>query len=274
MDLEVSDVMPPEVWTAWGLKPHDNALKLPGGGEQSIRVGPIVYKPVEDIEEAEWCQECLSRLVPNQFRIAVPIRSPKGHWVDAGWIASRWIEGVAGPEGHWVQVLEVSAQFHRALSKVARPPFLLQRTHRWALADRAAWGEASMQWVPSTLPRALMLKNLLRPVNLPVQVIHGDLSGNVLFAAGLTPAVIDFSPYWRPAAFADAVILMDGMLWFAWDDILPLIPRTMTFLQLLLRACLCRLGALNERARTVDPACVTELPTFDRTIAWLEANLR
>jgi len=50
----------------------------------------------------------------------------------------------------------------------------------------------------------------------PAQLVHGDLTGNVLFAAGLPPAVIDVSPYWRPAAYAGAVVVADGLLW--WDQ--------------------------------------------------------
>ena len=55
------------------------------------------------------------------------------------------------------------------------------------------------------------LQSLLRPVHAVNQVIHGDLSGNVLTgnvltAPGRVPAVIDFSPYWRPAAYADAIV--------------------------------------------------------------------
>lgn len=46
------------------------------------------------------------------------------------------------------------------------------------------------------------------------QLIHGDLTGNVLFAADEAPAVIDFSPYWRPPVFAEAVVVADGLLWF------------------------------------------------------------
>lgn len=45
--------------------------------------------------------------------------------------------------------------------------------------------------------------------------IHGDLTGNVLFAAGRAPAVIDFSPYWRPPVFAEAIVVADGLLWGA-----------------------------------------------------------
>jgi uncharacterized protein (TIGR02569 family) len=53
----------------------------------------------------------------------------------------------------------------------------------------------------------------LRPVRLEAQLIHGDLGGNVLFAEGEPPAVIDFSPYWRPAGLALAVAAVDALLW-------------------------------------------------------------
>jgi prepilin-type processing-associated H-X9-DG protein len=50
-------------------------------------------------------------------------------------------------------------------------------------------------------------------VHLPAQLIHGDLGGNVLFADGEPPAVIDFSPYWRPAGLALAVAAVDAPMW-------------------------------------------------------------
>ena len=53
----------------------------------------------------------------------------------------------------------------------------------------------------------------LRPVRLEDQLVHGDLGGNVLFAEGEPPAVIDFSPYWRPAGLALAVAAVDALMW-------------------------------------------------------------
>jgi hypothetical protein len=35
----------------------------------------------------------------------------------------------------------------------------------------------------------------------------------VLFDDQLPPAVIDFSPYWRPTAFASAIVVADALVW-------------------------------------------------------------
>ena len=45
-----------------------------------------------------------------------------------------------------------------------------------------------------------------RDVRTASQVVHGDLFGNVLFAGDAPPAVIDITPYWRPAGWAVGVI--------------------------------------------------------------------
>ena len=81
-----------------------------------------------------------------------------------------------------------------------------------------AWGERDPGSVLATAPGSLggQLRSLLaalRPVRLPSQLIHGDLGGNVLFADGEPPAVIDFSPYWRPAGLALAVAAVDALMW-------------------------------------------------------------
>lgn len=54
-----------------------------------------------------------------------------------------------------------------------------------------------------------MLAEARRPVPLASQFIHGDIHGNVLSHPGLAPGIIDISPYWRPAAYGDAIILVD-----------------------------------------------------------------
>jgi hypothetical protein len=44
-------------------------------------------------------------------------------------------------------------------------------------------------------------------------LIHGDLTGNVLFHDELPPAIIDFTPYWRPLEFQSAVVVADALVW-------------------------------------------------------------
>jgi hypothetical protein len=85
------------------------------------------------------------------------------------------------------------------------------------------------------------------------QLVHGDLgSGNVLFAPGLAPAVIDFSPYWRPPGFAEAVVAGDAVVWH--EAGVPLLRAVAAvsgpyFAPYLARAVIFRLATANERMR-------------------------
>lgn len=98
------------------------------------------------------------------------------------------------------------------------------------------------------------------------QLVHGDLSENVLFAEGMAPAVIDLSPYWRPTGFASAIVIADALLWRdAGPEILGAAPNDEALGQLLIRALIYRLvthaifhpGAVGGPpvTRAVDLAC-------------------
>ena len=171
-----------------------------------------------------------------------------------GWVAWRWIEG-DHRDGTWDEVLETSEQFHRAVSGIGWSP-AMTASHRWASADQVAWGEQD-----ADLPEPLQpLLARLRPVDLPNQFIHGDLGGNVLFHDSLPPAVIDVSPFWRPATYADAIVVADAVAWAgAGDDLVERLLKDQGD-QLLLRAVLFRV--------VVDPR---ELEAYQRVIALLEA---
>ncbi len=87
---------------------------------------------------------------------------------------------------------------------------------------------------------------MLRPLEASSQLIHADLTGNVLFDDQLPPAVIDFSPYWRPAAFASAIVVADALVWEGADEsILDAVAHIEDFGQLLLRALIYR--AVTDR---------------------------
>lgn len=263
LQVPVPPAVPSHVQRAFGLAGLPVALA--GGSGTSVRVGGGVLKPAGDVREAEWSAELLSRLREHGFRVARPLRAGDGSWVVDGWSATTFVEGQPGPAGRWDELFRAAGAFHAALSDESCPDFLARRRHRWAVADRVAWGEESPDPVPEVKP---LLEDLLghlhasAPVGVP-RLVHGDLCGNVLFAPGLAPAIIDFSPYWRPAGYASAIVAVDGVLWH--DAGVALLERAAEeagTVQALVRALVFRLIALNERSR-FDAEVLAELPQFD-----------
>jgi uncharacterized protein (TIGR02569 family) len=259
--INVPPLVPRSVTEAFGLT--GTPVALAGGEGTSVQIGGSVLKPVDEPVEAAWSAELFSRLEEDGFRLARPLRASNGSWVVDGWAATTLVEGRSGPPGRWSELLSAARAFHKAVRGESRPSFLDHRTHRWALADRVAWGEASVEPVGAVALLLEDLTRLLRPVREQRnQLVHGDLSGNVLFTPGLPPAIIDFSPYWRPATYAEAITAVDGLLWFdAANEVLHLVRRDSESTQLFLRAVIFRLVALNEYAR-VDPSAVEDLPLF------------
>lgn len=239
-------------------------VALPGGMGTSIRIGDAVLKPVDDVIEAAWVAETLLRLPEDGFRIARPLRARDGCWVAAGWSAATFVPGESAPAGRWHELLAAGGALHAAVRHEGLPEFLQRRQHRWAMADRVAWGEASVDPVPELEPVLDKLVPLVHGATLGEvpQVVHGDLAGNVLFAPGLPPAIIDFSPYWRPTTYAAAIVAVDGVLWFgAGSALLRQVAGEAGSTMPLVRAIIFRLIALNERSR-FDRSALDELPLF------------
>jgi uncharacterized protein (TIGR02569 family) len=193
--------------------------RLPGGQGGSFRAGPVVLKPVADEREVAWLATLLAHVDGGtEFRVGRPITLPDGSCTVHGWCATRWLVGAHEPS-RFADVLAVSGAFHRALAAVpvTWPEFLRDRTTPWAVADRAAWGEAPIVTDAEPVRRFLdrLAPLLTESIAASPQVIHADIGGNVLFAdaSGLPPAVIDVSPYYRPRDFADAVVVADAVAW-------------------------------------------------------------
>ncbi|MGW9306200.1 phosphotransferase [Streptomyces cyaneofuscatus] len=247
MPEQPSAILPPRsVLDAFGVRGIPEPLT--GGQGRSVRVGGAVLKPAERTEgESEWAASVFERLpLGAGFRVPRPLRSAEGDAVVEGWTAAEFIDGRPGPSRQWPGVVAVGRAFHAALREVPRPAFLDRRTHPWAVADQVAWGEEGAAVVPELAEPFAHLLSLRRPVEGAAQVIHGDLTGNVLFSPGQDPVVIDFSPYWRPPLYAEAVVIVDGLLWYepapgllagGGDD-----PR---WRQMLIRALIFRLVALS-----------------------------
>lgn len=222
---------------------------MPGGQGRSWRVGDVVLKPADrSADELEWEATALGRLTPSGFRVALPRRARDGRVVVDGWHATEYQPGERRPRS-WAEILDAGAAFHRAVAGERRPAFVDRRTHRWAVADRVAWGELPVDPFLG-LPLVAVLARAMRPLAAPSQLVHGDLGGNVLLADGLPPAIIDMTLYWRPAAYASAIVIVDALAWEDADEAIVALVRDVEGIdQHLIRALLFRLLAEREPAK-------------------------
>ena len=234
-------VPPDDVQRAFGAT--GSIQRFQSGEGNTFRVGLTVLKPVPDAYEAEWIGGVLSGVVEHGFRVARPIAATNGSWVFDGWTAWQWVAGES-TRTRWDQVIAAGEHFHAALREVPRPDFLDRRSHQWDAGDRAAFGESGIE-VPAPIDEEVArLRAELGRLDLPSQVIHGDLTENVLLADGLAPAIIDFSPYYRPAGFAGAVVVVDAIVWLdAPRSLVDLIRPAAARYELLARALIYRLVA-------------------------------
>ncbi len=239
---------PRNVLAAFGVSAEPEPLA--GGTGSAWRCGELVLKPLDtSVEELEWQGMLFGDLRCDGFRVS-QLRGISNGW--CGW------ELVAGEhrERAWPEVIAVGERFHAAIAGVPRPPFLDRRTSHWAVGERVAWGELPAEGFAHVkhVPR---LVGSLRAVDTSgSQLVHGDLTGNVLFADGLAPAVIDFSPQWRPPGFASAVVVGDALLWEGADErLLADVAHVDDFPQLLVRALIFRavVDALFRSAESQRP---------------------
>lgn len=179
------------------------------------RAGDVLLKRAGvDLAWIEWEHRVLADVVDDRFRLQRLRAAPDGRLVVDGWLARDFLSG-RHRRPDWSSVLDVADRLNDSLVRVPSAlsqPLPAARTDAWAIADRMAWEEEP---IPAGLgdPTVNGLVGLLGPITAESQVVHGDLTGNVLFDAELPPAVIDFSPYWRPAAYAIGVIVADAIVW-------------------------------------------------------------
>ncbi|KAK2788237.1 hypothetical protein FQN52_006776 [Onygenales sp. PD_12] len=309
---------------------------LPGGqGHSALHPrSNVIIKPIEDPTEAEHAAT-IQRALYNiqlqktqedarEYQVAEPLRIATAfpatdrsqtmkYVADNRWTAARVIPGKPGPEGRWEEILRASRALHRDLLAVVEggePAFMRERAHRWAKGDRIAWGTAgccdggaAVDVIPPYREVYTRLMEMREPVETAVsQLIHGDLTGNVLFAdedGGATdglkeakkesgdpeqlprsipptkhvkgsshvPGIIDFSLYFRPVEFAEAVIVADGLLWYGGgEELVRLVGVDRFRLQMLVRALIFRLVATSEGARMSGVVDQAELGAFGRAV--------
>jgi len=255
--VQTRGVSPPEA-ALDAFRVEGPGQPLPGGQQGVWRFGGTVLKPLDtDLPLLTWMAGVLTRLDGRaDLRVRVPLRAAGGAWTACGWTAWRYEPG-SHLAGRWHDVIDAGRRLHAALEAEPEPPALRARTDPWALADRVAWGELPAADHAGT-PHLSVLTAALRPVAGRRQLVHGDLTGNVLFSPGLPPLVIDLSPYWRPPGFATAVVLADALVHEgAGPEVLAPLRADPALPQHLLRALVFRLVREHlqhpaERDRTED----------------------
>ena len=200
---------------------------LAGGRGTSVRAGDLVLSPGHDESEA-WIAPIQARLavrldeeVPRTLRLALPVPARDGSLTADGWAATRFEPGTT--PCHDLPTLRATAHLlHARLASVVpeRPAELDARTDQWAVADRQAYDAdaavraAQEREEPGLADLVDALAAELDDTDLGrEQLVHADLANNVLIDATGVPFVIDFSPAWRSPLWAEAVCVLDAVLW-------------------------------------------------------------
>jgi uncharacterized protein (TIGR02569 family) len=192
-------------------------MLMPGGMGGTWRSGDFVFKRASyGAGWYEWEALVLAAVRTERVRVQRVRRARDGRFVVDGWVARDFVSGTHEPR-RWPEIIEAGDAFHAALAEIpdrlARPPGR-RREDAWSVADRIAWGELDVPAEPAFYDDALAeLLGARRPVAVPSQLVHGDLTGNVPFSSGMPPGLIDFSPYVRPAAYAIGVVISDAITW-------------------------------------------------------------
>ncbi len=241
---------------------------LGGGQGTSWRAGPAVLKPAGDPIRGEAIAALVSGLDEDGFRLGRPRAARDGRFVVSGWSAWRWVDG-CHRDDRWPEVVELSERLVRVLAGRPRPAFLDGLDDPWVRAGRAAFGEAPVAPYCGRPDVAAIEARRAPPAATENQLIHNDLAGNVLFDDPPPPAVIDFTPSWRPAGYQTAVVVADAFLWHGAGPALADQAAALVedFDQLFVRAILFRL-VVDAILRPDDPGR-GYLPAVERAVRWM-----
>lgn len=220
-------MMPPpqEVLVAYGFS---EPPRLMDGGRVSgaWQVGGAVLKRAGDAGEEEWRRRVyLAWPGGSGVRVPRPLPDRTGRWVVDGWTAHVLVPGQT------VSVVEDPDWFRKACdgfldvtSGLARPAFLDTRDDPWTAADRLLDTDAEQPVAVAGFVREC--RRGAQSIDEPAQVVHADLTGNVL-RDGESAGVIDWPAQWWPRELALAIVVADALCWQgatvalldAWGDV-------------------------------------------------------
>jgi uncharacterized protein (TIGR02569 family) len=236
---------PSDVLEAFGATAEP--VPLAGGMARTWRAGDVVLKPVADVVEHAWVCDVYAGWSSTRVRVPRPLRAD-GAWSFAGWGAHVFLPGTTArlaDDPIWFR--DSCIAFHQATAALSRPGFLDLRDDPWSYGERVAWQGLEPVGAPETVQLLQRAVALRKPVDLPSQVVHGDLGGNLLTDDG-TAGVIDWPAYWRPAEWALAVVATDAVCWEgASPSVLDDLATGRAWPQLLLRAAIYRLATRGHQ---------------------------
>jgi hypothetical protein len=215
---------------------------MDGGQGSTWRVGDVVVKPVGDVGEHVWRCTVYASWEDSGLRVPEPLAATDGGWAVEGWGAHVLVPGTTvgvTDDPRWFRA--ACDRFLDAVADLPEPAFLATRDDPWSVADREL--QSREAW----------------PVPGRRQVVHGDLTGNVL-RDGDVPGVIDWPAYWWPRELALAVVVVDALCWqdapasllAAWPDVGgPALRRALAW------------RTATRRLREPDPDLTRERATLD-----------
>ncbi len=194
---------------------HGELVKLPGGTRDVFRSGDVVFKLIKErsLENnhspqlAGWIAEFSSTLPQEGFRIPKGVQTEDGKWItEDGWTAWTFVEGSHATKEDIPQCIEAITSFNKAIKTIPKNPLMDKNQTAFGQAHRMCLEEKPQSVHPLLQPYIDKLYELRAPVDTENQLIHGDLNPeNILVSPGVTPAFIDFSPFWGPPELALAI---------------------------------------------------------------------
>jgi uncharacterized protein (TIGR02569 family) len=253
-----------EVLNAYGIT--QDPIHLKGGQGMTWRAGNTVLKPLISEEETVWRAELIETLPQDHFCTARYKKTQNQKWVYNGWEALEYIEGLHLTD-HWKEKIAVCNGFNALLANVKKPSFIDKRTHPWAIAGKMVWDEMLLQYDNRLTSYVDRITKHFSPVSCQNQIVHGDITGNMLFAAHLPPGIIDFTPVWRPKEYALAILIVDALTWEGADEsIFDYLTTEENMFQYLLRAALFRTLVTSEFYRQHGIDRFSEIEHHERVL--------
>ncbi len=259
-----------DILAAFGLQ--GEIRPLGGGQNTSVRVQDAVLKPVDNNRYHEWVAGILDQLNPQGYRVSKPIRSIDGSYVDRGWCCTRYEPG-EHKLGEIKRKLTVARALHRDLANL-QSGVVPASDDPWTRAHRIVWGSDPLPLDVGKVARSTLARLLRevgpRPAGQPEQIVHSDLSGNILFHDSFAPLVIDFSPTIAPIEYAEAILVCDCIAWEGSPlSDLKLLPATDLYREMIIRAVIFRLGVTALVAGGDDDRFLAEYRGFEPIVTGL-----